>query len=69
MTATTDIFDRTAPADLDDEQLEERVIGYASQIDALTCRMLTTSPGSTPAKGGSATASPPAPTGWSGAPG
>ncbi|MFZ2512044.1 MAG: HNH endonuclease signature motif containing protein [Gordonia sp. (in: high G+C Gram-positive bacteria)] len=37
---TQDIFDQTAPSDLDDEQLEERVIGYASQVAALTCRML-----------------------------
>lgn len=40
MTTTTDIFDHTPAADLDDDQLEERVIGYASQIAALTCRML-----------------------------
>ncbi|MEZ5210753.1 HNH endonuclease [Gordonia sp. PP30] len=38
--SATDLFDRTAPADLDDEQLAERVIGYATQIAALTARML-----------------------------
>lgn len=37
---TTDLFDTTAAADLDNEQLAERVIGYSSQIAALTARML-----------------------------
>lgn len=37
---STDLFDTTAPTDLDDEQLAARVIGYTSQIAALTSRML-----------------------------
>ena len=37
---TTDIFDKTPAADLDDDQLAERVVGYASQIAALNARML-----------------------------
>ncbi len=36
----TNLFDRTAPVDLDDEQLAERVIGYATQVAALTAHML-----------------------------
>ncbi|MEZ5211460.1 HNH endonuclease signature motif containing protein [Gordonia sp. (in: high G+C Gram-positive bacteria)] len=38
--SATDLFDHAAPAELDDEQLAERVIGYASQIAALTSRLL-----------------------------
>ncbi|QKT09196.1 HNH endonuclease [Gordonia sp. X0973] len=36
----SDVFDDTAAADLGDEDLEERVLGYAAQIAALTGRFL-----------------------------
>jgi hypothetical protein len=37
---TVDLFDKTEASELDDDQLAERVVGYASQIAALTSRML-----------------------------
>lgn len=37
---SSDIFDKTSPTGLSDSQLTERVVGYASQIAALTAQFL-----------------------------